>query len=241
MQTSNMNRLKSRLHTVVLAVVHQRTKELLAEMSYKADLGFLAARLKDDVTWVPLDDGEAAIQKSQGRGPDNFRSVAVVDKGDKDPQFSLREPYTLGTYEFWRTFPMCTRAVGGLSGIAAVVRTPATGIKSPRTRTKVELGRYKDGVFYQSSSLDRSLRIPRLKISAQFCPGGSSGTFFTDATGKTVLPGPGKGSVRQFIKPGLSLEIGGNYEPLDGWVGMYAQGARGTFVDHGFGIDPRVN
>lgn len=240
--TSDLLRVTLRLHTITLVVASKSTGEILVDLTQKGDFGFQSVRLADGRSFRPLTPDDVAIQQELASGTLMFRSMNVIDANNLNRDFSFRNPLMLGQYEEWQTLPMCTRSNRKKKAVQSTFKTPGTGIKSlTETSTRVDLGRMVNGAFYKSTGLFRTLRLPKLTVAASLCPGGASGEFYTDPSGKTVVSGPGPTHVRQYVQPGFSAVFSGKYEPVDQWIGLHSRGARGFFVDHGYGIDPDLN
>lgn len=237
-QTSNIARIRVRQHTITLAIVHTRTKELMVDITHKADFGYNSVRLRGR-NYQPLTREDVAIAANE-TGPLNFRSINVLNMANPNPEFKNRKPVPIGTYEIWQTRPICTVSVGR-GGVQVVFRQPATGIKTPDSLTKVNLGRKYNNRFFKSTGLNRHIRMAGLQVSSKHCPEGAAGKFYTNPSATTVLEGPGRNAIRQYVKPEFSVTIDGRFEAVDNWVGMHAKGWRGFFHDHGYGIDPNKN
>lgn len=240
---SSLNRVTTRFHTINFAVVDRNTKELLMDIQHKGDFGWTGVRLFDKKTFEPIDSTQQNIQVAQLSGPNNFRSINVLENPNNQFDTS-RVPPELGQYEEWQTLPMCMEMKNRDSLLAVILKTPNTGIKSlTRQNDLVRLGRPGKSELRQSSGLNRSLRFNNLQFGAEFCPdsGASGGYFYTDANGTEIRSGPGPTSVRQFVKPGFKGTLDGRYEVEDIWSGLYEEDARGFFAGHGYGIDPTWN
>lgn len=240
---SGLRRTTVQFHTINLVVKDRRTKETYLDISHKGDFGFQAVQLKNG-GFMPINKKEEKIMKDQEEKEQamNFRSVNVIDVNKLDNRFKFRKTVLIGEYEFWNTMPICTEPKNLRKLLEVQFKLVNTGIKSLKSpNTIVRLGRMIGKKFYKSTGLNRSISASELKIGARYCPGKASGVFYTDAAGKTVLKGPGRNAVRQFVKPGFSMVLDGRFETVDNWVGLHLEGGRGFFVDMGYGIDPDKN
>lgn len=68
-----------------------------------------------------------------------------------------------------------------------------------------------------------------------------SGYFYTSPRGDELLDGPGKNTIRQYIKEGFNLKVSGTFEVAELGLGLHTNGALGFFTDHGYGLDPDKN
>lgn len=244
-QTSVLRRVKEQYHTISIAVTHARTQKLMLELMHKADYGFLGARGNKPGEVIPASREDAAMQLAQQSKDvrNRFRTVNVIDVNNPDPRFDYRRELTLGGYEKWVTMPIC--ADGPPFGeIVVDIKTPSSGIKSfSQQDVLVKLG----GPTWRNVGTSRSIQFKRLEFSAKHCKFENtdeavSGYFYTDSLGKTLLSGPGKGAIRQFISPGFEITLSGIYGVAELALGMHMLGyPDGHFTDYGFGLSPEVN
>lgn len=244
-QTSNLRRITEAYHTIAIAITDAKTKELMLELSHKADYGFLGGRGKSAGEVIPLSKKDAEMQEKQKSKnvKRRFRAVNVVDVNNPDPRFGYARSLTLGGYEKWVTMPIC--ADGPPFGeILVDLKTPVTGIKSYKHMdVKVNLGNSQ----WRNVGTQRSIHFKRLQFSQKHCKFLNtnepvSGYFYTDAKGTTLLQGPGKKAIRQFIRDGFEIEMSGVYGVFELWLGLHMQGyPDGHFKDSGFGLDPDMN
>lgn len=240
---SSLRRTKVRFHTINLVIKDRLTNELYMDIRQKGDFGFQGVQLKNK-EFLPINAKEQEIKDEQDRKglPRNFRSINVIDESNLDPRFRYRKSLILGLYEFWNTQPICTRPKSRTSLLLVEFKLVNTGMKSlTRPDSIVKLGRRNNGKLFQNAGLNRSITVSKFRIGAQYCPGGKSGTFYTDPDGKRILSGPGRSAVKQFVKPGFNMMLDGRFEAVDNWVGMHLRGARGFMKDSGYGIDPENN
>lgn len=240
---SSLRRTTVRFHTINMAVADRRTKELLMEVQQKGDFGWAGVRLLGGKKFGAINPDEEAIMAAQAPGPNNFRSINILDVDNPNPDFEIRNPILIGQYEVWQTQPMCTKPTSRKSLLNAQFKLPNTGFKAlDQPDVAVDLGRKFKGKFYKSTGLNRSIKAKNLEFGAEFCPGdGTSGVFYTNPEGTEIRPGPGPTSVRQFVKSGFKGAFTGRYETVDSWTGLHFRGARGFLGDHGYGIDANTN
>lgn len=241
-QASSLRRMTEQYHTVTIAITHTKTKELMYEVTHKADFGFLAARGKS-VDFVPLskDDADMMEEQKEKWVRRRFRSVNVIDEGNLDPRFRYRPDPIEGVYEEWVTMPVC--AWGPPFGeIIVDLKTPGTGIKSENKEDEaVLLGR-----FSRNAGQARRMRMKEVEFSGKHCMFENtnetvSGYFYTDPRGENLVAGPGRGAIRQYAREGFSLKVSGIFEVAELGLGLHANGVMGFFTDHGYGLDPEQN
>lgn len=99
-QASNLRRVNEQYHTIAVAITHARTKELMYEITHKADYGFLSARGKN-VDFVPLSRYDEKMKEEQKAKwvRRRFRSINVIDKGNLDGRLLYRPEVIDGVYE----------------------------------------------------------------------------------------------------------------------------------------------
>ncbi len=253
MHMSHPRRFFTRFHTAVFAVVDANTKELLLELSYKADYGFVATRLKKGGHYplreIDRELHERQVNQKVSRG---MRVVNVINPGNLDKRFMYREKGNIlkGEYEQWVMQPLCSKKQG--------LREPVVDIKDPlqalRTAESdsddaIILGRDLHGRFKRNVGVNRDFRVTNLQIAEEFCQfrlseiGGipKSGVFYTDVYGKRIIKGPGRHAVRQYIKPGFRLNITGIFMVDDTWLGLHKKGIMGGLRDITYSVDPTQN
>lgn len=248
-QTSKMRRVDHHFHTVTMAMKQKDSGELLADISFKADFGFLAARKRGSgEQFIPLSSDGLNMSKQQRRGKPYrraFRTINVVNQRSLDYRFQYNYQPRAGTYEEWVCTLPCTET--DMNGeLVFDIQDPITGIKSSYDKSTVWLGRrYRDGKFRPNLGMKRTVRARNLRLSASFCKFGEGfegGYFYTDPYGKELLDGPGPNAVRQFIKPGFVGTMSGKFSPGEQWRGMhYADKEQMFFLPHGYGINRYVN
>lgn len=242
-QTSKLRRISERYHTTVIAIVDEKGK-LMAELCQKADFGFLSARGGRGVGFVPLRPIDKQIMASQNLnfGEKRLRSVNVINKYRLDRRFRYqRQKVNLmkGVYEAWITGVMCGLPKRG-GEMTVDIKNPLTGIKSAyKTGTMIKLHKETQNVgLFRSIKMDVQMGIEHCK----FKNGGvKGGVFYTDPRGEKLVKGPGPRALRQYIHPDFKARLHGKFEVTELGLGMYKDGARGFWSDHGYGIDVKNN
>lgn len=246
---SKLRRLRLRDHTVNVVIYDRGSNEVVADFSQKGDFGWQSVRLSDGsyAAFLPVDVAIKQEQDEQGL-PEQFRSINVLDIDNPNPAFSFRRPPSIGQYEVWDTLPMCAEPKNRRAMFSVSFKSPNNGIRTlEQPDVETVLGRQVGSTFFRNVGLNRSIRVSKMKFSSSFCPidpasgAAASGVFYTDASGQTVLPGPGPNAVRQFFKPGFTLEVNGRYELVDRNSGEHRRGSKGFYADHSYGIDPENN
>ena len=211
----------------------------MLELTHKADFGFLSARGKGRENFIPLRSSDVKLREKmmEERRP-KFRSVNVINPNNPDPRFSYRPKMFEGVYEAWQTIPICS-SVGPNGGIQVDIRTPSSGIKSVKRREYVAM-RVADN--RRNVGLSRALRVRTLSLGAEYCSFETEGgNFYTNADGTELFSGPGRGRIKQFIKPGFNVMIHGRFEPVEAGLGLHGDVSQQEFWDHGFGMNPDMN
>lgn len=247
---SDPRRFFARHHTVVIAVAEKKSKELVLELSYKADFGFLAARSRDHklIPLRPIDNAIQEQQKAKGLR-DAMRNINVINPSNPDPRYSYKNTgadILKGQYEQWVAPLMCAD-LSQLRGPQLDVKQPQTGLRYAGSggAGMIKLGRELHGAWRQHVGVNRDVRFQKLAMSFELCGLGKEtkdGVFYTDVYGKRRLPGPGKGAVRQFIKPGTDLFFeGGIFMADDTWLGLQKAGKISEMRDVSNSVDASVN
>lgn len=236
-RTSSASRVKRRSSTNFV-VVSRETGEVLVDLQHLGDFGYTAVKARGGKL-LPINKQAAKIQKElQASGaPHNFHSINVLNPNNPNKKFLLGNPLTFGVTEEWQAVPICGKPVSFKSTFTTLFREPSTALLSLKnTKQLVDIGLFggkgKKSTFFKSPGLYRSLSINKVTFSSKNCPGGKGGEFYTDVNGN-ALDGPGKGAVRQFFEPRLSITIDGPFETVDSWFGLHFEGAVGSFVNHG--------
>lgn len=238
-QTSGMSRIRNRFHTAHLVIADRRTREVLVDVNHRADYGFQSVRLPRN-QFRPISEIDREIQANQ-TSVSAFRSIAVIDVNNLNPDYFYRRPVLLGNYEEWQTMLLCCKSANRRHLFRVTFKLPATGIRHVDTpEDRVDLGVSVGGTLIKSPNMVRALHLPSIEVSDAHCPGGRNGEFYTDIFGNPA-GGPGPNSVRQYIKPGFKATLRGRFEPEEVWVGIHGDNKRGFLVDHGYGINPDVN
>lgn len=247
MQTSKLRRVTVKFHTMTVAVKHIRTGELMAELTSKGNFGFLAARSADlRKGFVPVREEDKAIQEADlARDPPRelFRVINVINERNQDPSLRYRPRELLrGVYEDWRGLSVCLS-----KPLSFVIRNPSTGIETRLGEQAVQLGEFQGSEFYQNLGISRFVRGDGVTIGAKACGFGDdfdrNGYFYTNADGTKLFDKSGENTVRQFIKPGFSLTITGQWRPMGNWLGLHTSRKRTTagYFDHSYGLNPYIN
>lgn len=246
-QTSKLRRVTERWHSIQLVIQEDRTKEIVAELTHKGDFGFLSVRGKQN-TFIPMSDEDARLQEETFKAPKR-RSINVISPGHYDSRFQYRNPaytYMMGTYEDWTTVPLCG-AAGRDGNLRMDITRSATGIRSMSDfDSRIDLGYNENGVFFKQAGQARIFLAPKFKFSFADCermlgPLPANGVFYTDAKGETLKSGPGKDTIRQYVKPGLLVYLTGEFRAVDSWTVLMDKESKGEMKDIGFGIDPALN
>lgn len=247
MQTTSLRRITERWHSIQVVIQEDDTKEIVAEITHKGDFGFLSVRGKKN-TFIPVSEADAILQEQTFKAPKR-RSINVINPGHFDPRFQYRNPihsYMMGAYEDWTTVPLCG-ASGRDGNIRTDVTRSATGIRTTSDlSSRIDLGSTEKGVFYKQAGQARIFLAPKFKLSFSNCERvlGSlppNGVFYTDAKGENLLSGPGSNAIKQYVKPGLLVEIMGEFRAVDSWTAMMKKESKGEMKDIGFGLDPARN
>ncbi|KAI0561690.1 hypothetical protein FGB62_74g18 [Gracilaria domingensis] len=230
-----------------------RTKELLADVTHKGFFGFTGTRaLGGGFVGLTNEEEEMRNELWDNDRASNKRSVNVINLNDLNPNYAYNEEGIIrGRYEEWTTNPICSGA--GRSGMVTMdIRNPITGIvSSTKSDESVSLGSEKNGVLTRHDGSSRLMRIRDFAFGDSHCQFASDtgddrpadGTFYTDASGRTLMSGPSETSVRQFVKRGFGMEMDGvsRYIVTDPWGGELAAGLSPGQSSDGYGLDPNVN
>ncbi len=239
---SSGSRFHTRHHTMVIAAVRKSTMELELELRFKADYGSLTVRKRGGGI-VGVSKKEEELRRMFGYKR-RHRLVNIINPRRIDPRWRYKKGDRLmrGEYEQWATKPICSEISNG--------REPTIDFKDAalakldvRGRGTTRLGRMKDGRLRWNASVNRELRAKDWVIDGDLCEFGDGihGKFYTDVYGEEMEDGPGTNNVRQFIKEGFRLEISGDFETADPWLGLYLNGIRGEMRNIAFGIDETKN
>lgn len=248
---SQPTRFSTRFHTLVLAVTDKATKTLQLELRFKADYGLRAVRLALKGDQMPLtpEDQKLFAEQEDGYKHRKHRLLNVINPTSMDPRFLYRDsPDELhGEYEQWATCPICTYTKRW-DEPTVDFRDMGLALKDTTGSDTTTLGRMRDGKFYQQPSTNRQLR-GKFTISDDNCiyklrdiaGKAVNGKFYTDQYGKKLLAGPGEGAIAQYIKPGFSITIDGQYETDDTWTGLYKNGTMGHMRNVGLAVEETQN
>lgn len=249
-QTSSLRRVGHAFHTMTIVMKNKSSGQLMVELTFKGNFGFLAARKRGKGDqFIPLTPRGKKMMKAQmQRKPyvREFRTINVVDDRVLDRRFQYTYPNPMaGTYEEWVVNAPCTKAAKG-GEFTFDIQDPITGIRSLPSKQPVWLGRtYPNEGFRANMGLKRTVRCRDLSVSAKLCrfgKGFKGGYFYTDVLGRKLKRRPGPDAVRQFIRPGFEETISGKYGPSGLWRGLHHQAKEQLFfLPHGYGLDYRVN
>lgn len=241
-QTSHLRRMTASSHTIVLAVSHVRSGELLVELTQKGDFGFLGGRGRNGGI-IPLRYEDVQKEKAQRgvKGARLFRVVNVIGyPGSLDRRLAYNPNVLEGLYEAWMTVIMCSKtpAYGGLGVDFETPGTAVRGLQKESIKKVVRLQHEK-----LNTGMSRNIHINDVVVSGKYCSfGNKEGVFYTDPLGQELLNGPGRGAVRQYIKKGVQINMSGKFKVgSQQWLGLFEEGKTGSMLDHGYGVDPLNN
>ncbi|KAI0561694.1 hypothetical protein FGB62_74g13 [Gracilaria domingensis] len=250
-QTSKLRRVHHRNHTIIFAVSNADTKELLAEVTHRGFFGFTGTRaLGGGFVGLTIEEENLRMELWENGRATNKRSVNVINFPALNPNYAYNEDAVRrGRYEEWTTNPICSgdRYHGMLN---MDIRNPITAIvSSTRADEKVFLGGERDGILTRHDGTSRLLRIHEFVFGDDHCKfafendrrGAADGTFYTDASGRRLMSGPSKTSMRQFVKRGFNMRISGLYSVVDPWGGQLMRNKDAGQSSNGYGLDPDVN
>lgn len=248
---SQPGRFTTRFHTLVIAVTDKLTKTKQVELRFKADYGLRAVRLAAKGEHMPLtpEDQKLYNEQEDGYKPRKHRLLNVINPAAMDPRFEYRDPpdEMHGEYEQWATQPICTYTKRW-DEPTVDLRDMALALKDITGTDTTVLGRKRDGVFYQQPSVNRQFR-GKFTISDDFCVykledisgKAAEGKFYTDQYGKKLVAGPGPNNIGQYINPGVTVTVDGEYETADSWLGLYKNGTKGHMRNVGLAVDETQN
>lgn len=244
-QTSSARRIRERFHTVSMAFKDRSSGELLMELTAKTDFGFLAGKgAKGGILPVTKEGYKLAAEQEATGYKQAFRSVNIINTAQKDPKFRYNGEVLLkGLYEVWKTDFMCTISKR-FEKFAVDILNPSTGIRDAKSGNLVWLGLGADEEFSIRNGLKRTIVFGDVKFGAKHCGFGPSfkgGYFFTDVYGKELRNGPGRDTVRQYIKPGFETQIAEKFGPSERWMLLYKERTLRSFESIGYGINPKIN
>ena len=259
----------ARFHTVTMAAVHGRSKKLALELRFKANFGERRVRMKQRGKTQPVNTADERIANLSHHSHES-RIVNVIDPKRLDHDLRYRKgtqnsrQALAGLYEQWRTVPICSRSRShphrgasffvDFKDMALALRTRS--VVKARVNDTTRLGRYRNGKFFPSVSVNRELIVrDSFNISAEHCSffkrelsrkgsrfaHSKDGKFYTDVFGQELHEGPGISSVAQYIEPGFSLQVHGDFMSVHPFSGLYMDGAHGRMVNIGYGVDANQN
>ena len=239
---SSQSRFDTRHHTMVIAAVRKSTRKLELELRFKADYGSLAVRKRRGgiVGVSKVDEKLRRIFGDKRR----HRLVNIINPKHIDSRWRYKKHERLlrGHYEQWATKPICSKISSGHEPTVDF-KDPALAKRDVKGRRTTKLGRIQHGRFQWNASVDRELRSKGWVLGGNLCEFGDGihGKFYTDVFGQEMKDGPGANNVRQFMKKGFRMEISGDFQPTDPWLGLYRKGHRGKLQNIAFGIDEKEN
>lgn len=248
-QTSSLRRVSARHHTVTMVVLNRATKQIVLELSVKADFGFVAARKAgDNNRFIAMTSEGAEMFSAQMQTIPfrrSMRSMNFINLLGLDERLLYQKPIMLGTYEEWICNLLCTGSPRR-GELTFDTEDPITAAKDASGEEKLFLGRQTAGGFLRHVGIRRTVRARNLRVSLNKCREtlGSEfdgGVFYTDAYGTELRNGPGPNNVRQFIRPGFNAGLSGKFQPTGPWLGLHRDGVKMFFEDVGFGVDPKEN
>jgi hypothetical protein len=217
-ETGDLHRVCTRKHTVTVSVTKLDTGELVAQLGYKGDFGASIGNRdvgdKAPIIQTPnmpgmTCDDQAAILEAEPNFAKRIRIASIENGGYENWHGGLNS--TLGL----------TAATWFKEGMIVDIRNPGTSCPDVACTTMVPNNSHGDNraiILYQSH-LKYSSTNDTLNGSA------ADGVFYTDVYGTTLFDSPGAGRVKQFIKPGLSIDgPDGGYNSEDAWRGLYVEG-----------------
>ena len=231
MHMSQPRRFTVRFHTLVVALVNKASRDLEAELRFKADYGPALVRKKKG-GFEPVSAKDSYVLRQVGSGM-NRHIINVIDREHLDPRWKYRSDLVRGNYERWATVPMCS-AVTKRQLPEVDVRVPPNALKSidGDLSTTTELGSGTADHVTVSLGLNRVLRFKDWTISDKLCGMDvGSGRFYTDPKARVLRRGAGKNSVAQFIKRGFELKMSGAQK----------HDFNGLFFNKMNGLDPGTN
>ena len=247
---SDKHRFMVRFHTKVIAVVKKSDGELMAELRFKADYGHREVRTKvsGSMALTPEDEKVKVLSKYPKCRRQRLMNVINIDNLDNRYRYRDAPDILHGQYEQWSTCPLCSTTFHGREPTVDF-KDMALAVKDATSMEEVHLGRMRDGKLERQVSVNRELRVRDWILSDSLCvfylPDISGkavdGVFYTDPYGGKLLAGPGPSAIRQFIKPGFSLNVTGEFNTVDTWTGIHKDGATGSFRNIGHVLDADEN
>ena len=187
--TGGAGRFCRQFHSLQVTVANKSTGEIVADLRLMTDFG--ASR--DNNTDLPLN-------VTCPQGVPTPSQVAPLSTGTR----TIKVQPDLNGYEPWRSADKGLILGLSLAGLTFDTVTPITGCTDSTCTQMIRIG--------QNVGEQRLFAVatdpggPALSIDASKTPGGG-GEFFTDIYGKKLLLASDPGAVRQYVKPGLRLEV----------------------------------
>jgi len=254
---SSPERFFTRFHTMVIAVVNKSTKELMLELSFKADFGHREVRLANNTGRMPVSLEDEIIRNvTELYGKDRkFRVINVISYPNLDSRYQYKTPVLRGEYEQWRTRPICS-AFSRDNEPKFDFKDPAIALRSENSTNTTQhtvLGRSKGDKLLPHVSVNRQFTLQGFTLSARFCMFSlpnipihgtkrhKTGKFYTNTYGNALMNGPDDTHIAQYIKPGFNISVTGTFNTMDPWLGLYKDGAVGQMRDIGHALDSGKN
>jgi hypothetical protein len=206
-ETGVVSRACARHHTVVFAVTKLSTGELLAELSYKGDFGAVRNNQTGEVFQPAQDKCPNQAQIAAQNEPAS-RRIRVFEGGN-DPggyeQWDGGLPRTLGfDYPEWS------------AGMGIDIRNPATGCNTSSCTGALKTTSHADQRTIEFHEVT-------LKYNGFLDGADGDGVFYTDVYGTRPLQATEAGAVKQYVQPGLAIELDGFFTTQDPWRSLYLE------------------
>ncbi|WP_157202892.1 hypothetical protein [Calidithermus chliarophilus] len=191
--TGGAGRVCRQFHSLEVAVASASTGEIVAKLHINTDFG----PSTNNNTDLPLEATcpQGVLTPSQ---------VADQSNGERKIHVYDGTQGSLNGYEPWRSDVSGNILGLNLGGLTFDTVNPITACTGPVCSSLMRIGNSTGETRLFSFATDPG--GPALSIDASRTPGGG-GEFFTDVYGKKVLPASDPGAVRQYVKPGLRLEV----------------------------------
>ena len=209
--TGMLSRVCVRFHTVVFAAKDAKSGELLLELAYKGDFGSLRSN----------DEDAEFIQPKLANCPNQ---LDIAEETEAVKEVRVR---TSDEYEAWRGG---TNTALGMSfdeeiGMSIDIQNPMTACNGLRCEGAID---------QDSKGNERSIIFLELAFDYQkdldLSDGQADGYFYTDPYGK-IQADNSKNTMRQFIAPGFSHVLDGQYGSHDAWGLWYELGRESMMLE----------
>jgi len=191
--TGAIGRVCRQFHSLQVAVANKSTGEIVADLHINTDFG----PSTDNNTDLPLD-------ATCPSGVPTPSQVANQSDGERKLHVYDGTQGSLNGYEPWRSDVPGNILGLNLGGLTFDTVNPITACKDPGCSSLMRIGTSTGETRLFAVATDPS--GPALSIDASKAANGG-GEFFTDIYGKKLLSASDAGAVRQYIKPGLKLEV----------------------------------